>query len=185
MQRNFVWQSLTTPGLEHLTLRTNGGMYFEGVVIDAGEAPFRVRYDIHTDDAWRVRSCQVELQGAEERAVALRADGEGNWTDRAGEPIPSLSGCLDVDLTATPSTNALPIRRLSLRPGDSADIQVAWIQFPDLTVTPSLQRYTCLERTSDGGLYRFLGVESGFTADLPVDADGFVLDYAGRWQRLQ
>jgi len=42
----------------------------------------------------------------------------------------------------------------------------------------SEQRYTCLER----GLYRF---EAGrFEAELPVDADGLVLDYPGLFRRI-
>ena len=50
----------------------------------------------------------------------------------------------------------------------------------------SRQRYTCLERDADGGLYRYedRGTFRGFTADLPVDADGLVLDYPGIFRRL-
>ena len=33
-------------------------------------------------------------------------------------------------------------------------------------------------------LYRFESLESGFTAELPVDEDGFVLDYPGLFKRL-
>ncbi len=186
VRRDIVWQSLPTPGIEHLAIRPDGdGVRFDGVVIDAGDPPFRVWYDVRADAAWRVRSCTIRLLAEPERKTALHADGEGIWTDTAGNTIEALHGCIDIDLTATPSTNALPIRRLALRPGQSADVLVAWVQFPDLTVTPSLQRYTCLEQTEDGELYRFLGVESGFTADLPIDAAGFVLDYADLWRRLR
>lgn len=186
MQRDIVWQSLPTPGLELLTLRQyDDGVYFESVVIDAGRPSFRVWYEVHTDAAWRVRRCLVQLLGEPGRGIVLQSDGDGSWADGAGAPLPALDGCIDVDLTATPSTNALPIRRLALRPGESADIRVAWIQFPELDVTPSPQRYTCLELSADGGRYRFLALDGGFTTELPVDAAGFVLDYADRWQRLR
>ena len=52
---------------------------------------------------------------------------------------------------------------------------------PDLTVFPSDQRYTAIDSTL---LYRFESIESGFTAELPVDEDGFVLDYPGLFKRL-
>ena len=186
MQRDIVWQSLTSPGLEHLDVRSDGeGVRFDSVVVDAGELPFRAWYEIYTDATWRVRSCLIRLLGPTTREIELIADGRGHWTDSSGASIPSLNGCIDVDLTATPSTNALLIRRLALGPGESADIRVAWIQFPELDVTPSPQRYTCLERSADGGRYRFLALDGGFTTELPVDADGFVLDYADRWKRLR
>jgi hypothetical protein len=185
-QRDVVWQSLTTPGLELLTLRQDdAGIHFSSVVIDVGPPPFRAWYEVHTDNDWRVRRCLVRLLGEPERDVVLQSDGQGRWTDGAGAPLPALDGCIDVDLTATPSTNALPIRRLALGPGESADIKVAWIQFPELDVTPSPQRYTCLELNADIGRYRFLALDGGFTTDLPVDADGFVLDYADLWRRLR
>jgi uncharacterized protein len=65
----------------------------------------------------------------------------------------------------------LPIRRLALVPGESAEISVAYFDGTEP------QRYTCLEKGSGGGLYRFLSLDGEFTADLPVDADGLVLDY--------
>ena len=47
---------------------------------------------------------------------------------------------------------------------------------------PAEQRYTCLERGETGGRYRY---ESGdFSVDLPVDADGLVVDYPGYWRRV-
>ena len=184
--RDLVWQSLPTLGFEHLTLHQDGaGVHLASVVFDVGPPSFRAWYEVHTDAAWRVRRCQVRLLDAPEREVVLLADGQGSWTDGAGDPLPELDGCIDVDLTATPSTNVLPIRRLALRPGEAADIAVAWVQFPDLTVTRSPQRYTCLDHRSDGGTYRFLALDGGFTTDLPVDADGFVRDYADGWRRLR
>jgi hypothetical protein len=43
------------------------------------------------------------------------------------------------------------------------------------------QRYTCLQTSAHGAVYRF---ESGdFSADLSVDRDGLVIDYPGGWRR--
>jgi hypothetical protein len=91
-----------------------------------------------------------------------------------------------VDLSATPFTNTLPIRRLSLREGESSEIGVVYVDVPVMRLDVSRQRYTCLERDADGGLYRYedRGSFRGFAADLPVDADGLVLDYPGIFRRL-
>jgi hypothetical protein len=50
-------------------------------------------------------------------------------------------------------------------------------------VGPERQRYGCLEAQADGGLYHFEALPSGFTAELPVDAEGLVIDYPGLFRR--
>jgi hypothetical protein len=46
-------------------------------------------------------------------------------------------------------------------------------------------RYARLN-TGEGGAitYRFVSLDGGFRADLPVDPDGLVLDYPGRFRRV-
>ena len=95
-----------------------------------------------------------------------------------------LDGCEYVDISDTPFTNTLPIRRLGLASGESAVISVAYFDGAELQPWPELQRYTCLQQDSDGGLYRFESLDGGFTADLPVDADGLVFDYPGLFRRV-
>jgi hypothetical protein len=111
------------------------------------------------------------------------ADGEGSWERWGGEPVPELDGCIDVDVSATPFTNTLPIRRLGLRPGESEELLVAYIRVPELLVGLERQRYGCLGVQADGGLYRFEALPSGFTANLPVDSDGLVIDYPRLFRR--
>lgn len=188
MRQQIVWSRADVPGLELLDLETGpDGARFESAVICADpDAPFRVAYTIETDAGWRVRRLVVREIGGDGRALELRSDGAGRWTDASGRELPDLAGCIDVDLTATPATNTLPIRRLQLRPGESAEITVAWVQFPDLTVRPSAQRYTCLALPADGSArYRYEGLASGFTVDLPVDANGVVEDYGTFWRRVR
>jgi uncharacterized protein len=88
-----------------------------------------------------------------------------------------------VDISQTPFTNTLPIRRLGLAPGESADISVAYLDGTELEPWPEPQGYTCLEKNARGGLYRFLSLDGGFPVDLPVDTDGLVLDYPGLFRR--
>lgn len=186
-RRQVFWAPWDEPGIEHLQL-TSGqdGIVADGVIIGLAEGrPFRASYLIRCNGAWRVRELQVSLLVPHQRQLHLHADGEGHWTITGGEPYPPLDGCLDVDLSATPLTNTLPIRRLGLRPGDSADIMVAFIVVPALSVTPRPQRYTRLEDDHDGGArYRYESRDGDFTADLPVDIDGLVGDYPGLFRRI-
>ncbi|MBA3412108.1 MAG: putative glycolipid-binding domain-containing protein [Actinobacteria bacterium] len=54
----------------------------------------------------------------------LRANGRGEWRGSDGRARAEFAGCIDVDVSTTPFTNSLPVRRLELEPGDSAVIEV-------------------------------------------------------------
>jgi uncharacterized protein len=180
-----MWAPWEGPGLEHLRLLTSDrGIVANGLVIglEAGR-PFRIGYEILCDERWRVRELRASAPDSVRPVVALLADGEGHWKGRGGEPVPELDGCIDVDISATPFTNTFPIRRLGLRAGESEELAVAYVRVPELLVGAEKQRYGCLEAGTNGGLYRFEALPSGFTAELPVDADGLVLDYPGLFRR--
>jgi hypothetical protein len=66
---------------------------------------------------------------------------------------------------------------------ESAEVSIVYVEGAELQAWPEPQRYTCLEKGDRGGLYRFLSLDGGFTADLLVDADGLVLDYPGLFRR--
>lgn len=146
-----------------------------------------VRYAIACDVDWRTKRLllatandplALERFPEETPLLMLSADGNGNW-HVGEEDRPNLHGCLDIDLGCSPSTNTLPIRRLKLSIGESAEVTAAWVRFPDLTVQPLRQRYTCLAHDR----YRYESLESGFTVELTVDEQGLVVDYPGGWRR--
>ena len=70
-----------------------------------------------------------------------------------------LEGCEYVDISQTPFTNTLPIKRLGLMPGESAEICVAYFEGAELQPWTKPRRYTCLEKDSSGELYRFLSLD--------------------------
>jgi len=186
LDHHVMWTPWEGPGLEHLHLRQErGSIVADGVIIGLAEgAPFRVRYTIACDDRWRLRAADVVSLGNDRRELHLRADGTGVWTNEAGQPLPDLAGCIEVDISATPFTNTLPIRRLDLRPGDSRDVPVAYIAIPDFTLRQVPQRYTRLDARADEALYLYEGLLWDFRAELPVDGDGVVTDYPGLFRRV-
>lgn len=173
------WREWEGPGLEHLVLRERAGeVLADSVVICFGQTPFAVRYRIECDANWRARSVTVDMIGSGQTLV-LVSDGEGHWI-RDGLAVPELDGVLDPDLTVTPFTNTLPIRRLRLSTGQSADITTAFIRLPALTVVANPQRYTCLE---EGRRYLYESRASDFRRELEIDGDGLVVTYPDFWQR--
>ncbi|WP_142986735.1 putative glycolipid-binding domain-containing protein [Halorubrum cibi] len=187
MKRDVFWSPVTGVGMESLHLIEDAaGVSAESVVIGSVDGePFRVRYEIECDRNHRVQRVNVTALGRESTSITLRADGSGNWTDGRGREVPSLDGCIDVDVSATPFSNTLPIRRLELDRNESAEIRVAYVSVPDLRVKAASQRYTCLDPIDgDGGRYRYENTSSGFTAELPVDRDGLVIDYPELFDRV-
>jgi uncharacterized protein len=181
MNRHLFWTPLDTPGLEHLHLwEEDEEIIADSVLLGLDEQrPFRLAYTVRCDSEWRVTGVDI-VRLDDETMLSLLADGLGHWSDERGNPLPEFNGCIDIDLSATPFTNTLPIRRLRLNPGKSAEFPLVFIEAPHLSIKVGTQRYTCLEP----GLYEFKYPEIDFTAVLPVDADGLVLDYPGLFRRV-
>jgi hypothetical protein len=189
MERHVMWSPWAAPGLEHLLVKeSHDQVVASGWIIGvSGSEPFRAQYEIHSDQHWRVCMVQTSVMSRCPQTLSLLTDGKGTWTTDAGAELPFLQGCLDVDISATPFTNTLPIRRLALHPGESAALNVVYIAIPDLRVSAADQRYTCLEVTADGGRYLYESLERGvaeFSAELSVDRDGLVEDYPGLFKRV-
>ncbi len=95
-----------------------------------------------------------------------------------GAPVAAVAGCIDVDLSFTPATNLLPIRRLGLPIGSSAPVAAAWLRFPEL----DLQRLDQVYTRAAEGRYEYSSAGGSFRATLQVAASGFVTDYPGLWR---
>ena len=183
MERVVRWTPAEGVGTEHLSIRSTAenGVVAEGMMVGARHGTmYGLHYRVTCDALWRVREAMLSLAG-EERRLHLIADGEGNWWDGDEHQIEALRGCVDIDISATPFTNTLPIRRLALEQGEAREILVAYIAVPTLVPEPVRQRYTCIEH---GRCYRYEGLFRGYVGDLPVDADGIVLDYPGTFRRV-
>jgi hypothetical protein len=143
---------------------------------EAGVRPW-AQYAIAADPAWRTLDARIQL--VDGRSLALGSDGAGNWT-RDGQPAPGLAGANDVDLSGTPLTNTLPIRRLALGIGSRARIAAAYVDLPSLAVSLDPQRYTRLSERR----YHFQSPATGFARDIDVDDDGLVVTYPGLFRRV-
>jgi len=175
------WQEWSGSGLQHLVLREEPEKTVaEAVVLTTADAIFAAHYRIECDRSWRVRRAEATVLG-DDRRVLLESDGLGRWRDGAGRSLPDLDGAFDVDLPITPFTNTLPIRRLGLTAGQSADLKVVYVLLPAFEITTDPQRYVCLET---GRRFRYESLDSDFVRELEVDADGLVIDYPGLFKRV-
>jgi hypothetical protein len=176
-----LWRRLDTPGHDHAVLRAEHDRWrIDGCAVFVQDArPARLDYRVRCDEAWRTLDAMViGYIGAQAVDLTIEVDVERRRWRMNGEEVPGVEGCIDIDLSWTPCTNLLPIRRLSLPPGGDADVRSAWLRLPDLTLHPLPQRYLRTgERT-----YRYDSPSHDFKADLQVNAAGFVTDYPEIWQ---
>jgi len=175
-----LWQNVETGALDRCRLETGpSGLRLAGIVLTPEhETPLDVRYLVEAGLDGLTHRVGLELDGGATRRVLL-ADGAGHWRWEGGPELAEVAGSLDVDLTVTPATNTLPIRRLAaLEVGRAADLHMAWVQFPGLELLASAQRYERL------GPDRWRFSTDGFQAELLVDPDGLVLGYGGVFRSL-
>ncbi|MFN2525329.1 MAG: putative glycolipid-binding domain-containing protein [Actinomycetota bacterium] len=174
-----LWHDRRTSSGELCVFESGGTPRLTGTVVAAiDRVPHEIRYELVADRDWHTRRAEIIVRSPEmTRVLSLVADGRGAWL-REGRPMHELSGCLDIDLGITPSTNTLAIRRLNLQRGQAKDVYAAWVRFPDLSLEKLEQRYEKVDET----LYRYSS--EGFSALLSVDEDGVVLDYEGFWQAV-
>jgi hypothetical protein len=179
--RPVIWKRKDVEGLESTRIRNleGGGRHVTGCAVFAFEGvACRLDYDLHCSREWLTETALVMgWIGDREIHVDIERLPEGDWT-MDGTLVPQVSSCTDIDLNFSPSTNLLPVRRLDLEIGASALVRAAWLQFPHMVLVPLDQTYT---RT---GLNTFHYEAGTFKADLTVDDDGLVMDYAD-WKRVE
>lgn len=177
--RSVRWRALEGDGLEHLTWRAQAnGLRAEATVVGERDGSrFGASYRIDCDVDFTVRSFEIATTDGRGLAMTRR---DSVWHDSRRGHLPAFDGCIDIDLSATPFTNTLPIRRLAWEPGKQRRIAMLFVPFDSFEPFVTEQIYTCLAP----GLFRFETADGSFTAELPVDEDGLVMDYPCLFQRL-
>ncbi len=173
------WATWQGDGEETTTLTWEN----EGWTISGQVSRENVQYVLRLSPSWQVRQMLL-FRDLDEPDLWLATDGGGRWGEMNGAHRTELDGCYDVSLACTPFTETLPIRRLPLLDGHSAELPVVVIDPETLEVHAVNHRYTRLafdrwrfERSGDAG-------DTEFTAEFEVDQHGLVLDYPGRFRRL-
>jgi len=169
------WRTWDHEHLETLTLRwENEGWTATGEV--GREA---VTYVLRLSATWQVRQFLL-FRDLDEPDLWLGADGTGRWGEMNGDHRHDLAGCTDVDLAVTPFTNSIPIRRLKLDVGASADVVAATIDIDALGVVPVRQRYERLTARR----FRRTSLDNGEITEFDVDEYGLVHDEPDTFRRL-
>ena len=175
-RRSILWRDVRDAGLERLVLdETPRGIVADATAITGGREGLACRYRVRCGPDWRFRSLVVEIVGGSR----LRLDRHHTGWRVDGVPCPALASAVEIDLQISPFTNTLPIRRLGLGLGRSAEIVTAYVSFPSLAVALDGQRYTRLGPMT----YRYESLDGDFVRDIEVDTDGLVVTSPGLFER--
>ena len=180
IEQSILWRGIVLLGHEACRLFSQDShWHLEGTAVFSHEGrPCRLDYQIVCDAAWRTLSASVEgWIGNTVIDIWIRTDPAGGWRLNEVEQ-PDVMGCIDVDLNFSPSTNLLPIRRLDLALGETAEVKATWLRFPSFKLEPLSQKYQRLDEST----YRYESAGGQFVAELKVNRSGFVVDYPGIWQ---
>jgi uncharacterized protein len=171
-----LWQA-SDGGAEVCHLERAGrGWGLRGTVLThEAKRPIEIRYSVTVNSTWVTTdvAVQIAIAGGEPRELSELG---ALWSETARPR--RYRACVDVDLSFTPATNTLPIRRLGLGIGDEAQIDVAWLVWPELDVRPVRQVYARLAE------HRYRYTQDDFTAEIVVDDQGLVLEYEGLWRTV-
>lgn len=175
---SILWRRLDQPGHDAARiLKEYQGFRLVGTAVFAHEgSPCSLDYSIVCDEQWRTRSADV-TGWIGRRPIESRIVVHGEKWQLNGEPCPRVSGCLDVDLNFSPSTNLLPIRRLNLAIGEQDNVRAAWLRFPSFTLEPLEQAY----RRIGARTFRYESAGGSFVAVLETNVSGFVTEYPNLW----
>ncbi len=177
---SILWRRLDLSGHEFCRrFHQNSSWHLSGTAVFAyNQQPCQLNYLVICSSEWETLSGRVDgFIGNEAVKIELSVDSARHWR-LDGRESPEVTGCIDVDLAFSPSTNLLPIRRLNLDIGEEAEVRAAWLRFPDFTLEPLEQLYSRI----DAATYRYESAGGSFVAELQVNEAGFVTLYPNLWQ---
>lgn len=184
--RHILWHRAEEPGVEHLYLRENiDRVSADGMIVGMIDGHLmRLQYTVQCDPDYQFQLVHVHMLQPFQQTLTLTRSHDAIWRDGWQNVLHELVGAHEIDLSVSPFTNTLPIRRLNLQLEQPAEILVAFIELPAFVIRPERQRYTLVHTSSEYHTYHFEHLSTGYTQDIGVDSTGIVIDYPGLFRRV-
>lgn len=174
MKTSVIWSGISNHSIEHCLIEENqdGNLISSTIIGTYQKQIYKVDYCIQTDKYWNTLS--VKLKADIDLAlwdIELQKHGY-NWmlNDKL---IAALDGVADVDISLTPFTNTLPIKRIAFKEQNPAIIEVVYFDVLGHNILPVKQIYT--QVSSDEYIYQNLA--TSFSAHITTDPQGLVKSY--------
>jgi len=134
----------------------------------------RVEGVLRVSPSWGIRQFLL-FRDLDQPDLWLANDGHARWGEINGAHRPDLDGCTDLDVAIAPFGVTVPIRRLGLKVGDAAELQVAVVDVETLGVTP--QRYVIARLATR--TWRLVVTARDVDVEFGIDEHGVVVDVDG------
>lgn len=180
LEQTILWRRLDLSGYDSCGLWSlDDAWRLAGTaVFRLDDQPCCLNYEVNCDASWRTQSAKVTgWMGRIAVQLELDALQEGHWNFNGSEQ-PQVNGLPDVDLGFTPATNLIQLRRLSLNIGQQVDAPVAYLDFPEFTITRLEHQYHRVAFDK----YDYKALRFDYAATLSVSSVGFVTEYPGLWE---
>jgi hypothetical protein len=171
-----TWTTWDGASSERCTLRWEN----EAWTVEGRVGGVDVHYVLRLSAGWQVQQLLL-FRDLPEPDLWLATDGGGRWGEVNGAHRAELDGCTELALGCTPLTHSLPIRRLPLHVGDSAEVDVVTVDVETLAVEREHRRYTRIDDRR--WLVRTGAGTASAEHELVVDDFGLVVDEPGRFHR--
>lgn len=174
------WRALDRVGEDSCRLcRASDGWLLVGHARFHDAAGFAaLDYVIRCDGGWRTTSADVGgMHAGREVQMRILREGAQWWLNEIAQP--EVAGAEDLDLSFTPASNLMPLRRLAGGRRRTLQLRAAWLDYPDGLLRPLDQIY---RRGALPGVVIYEARQTGTSARLGVHASGFVTLYPGAWE---
>jgi hypothetical protein len=174
-----LWRRLDRPGHDLCRLASfSNGWRLDGAAVFLDQrGPAAIEYSITCDLRWTTLGGTIRgvFGGREIEHEIVRTPAD--WT-LDGRAVSGLGHLVDLDLSFTPATNLIQLRRVPIKLGERIDLPAAWFDLATAELTELPQTYQ--RRSSRSYWYEAPSV--GYKGLLTLDSSGFVRRYPGLWE---
>jgi uncharacterized protein len=150
-------------------------IYIDAMKVDA----HNVKYNIELVDNWVTRKFSIMVDN--NSSLELHSDGNGNWFNTEGDLIAKLKGAIDIDISATPFSNSLPINRVNWIINQIEHFNMVYIAVPSLETKKVPQSYQYIRNEGEFKYFKYRCYD--YETIICVDSNGLVVDYPNTFSR--
>ena len=179
--RTIVLQALSWPSTVVHTHTVDDGINGHGLAIGKtdGDIPFAMEYDVLLTADWEIKEVLIKSL-LDERAIRLVRKGD-QWYDGASQHLAEFDGVELVDISISPFTNTIPVKRLQFEGELPQKVDIIYFDENEFSVMLLQQFYSQVDERT----YRYQDIMlPDFMSDLVVDDDGLVVDFPELFRRV-
>jgi len=179
--RTIVWQALSWPSTVVHTHTIDNYIHGHGLAVGKTDSniPFAMEYDLALSAGWDIREMSIRSL-LDKRIIKLVHEGN-QWYNGEGKHLAEFDGVELVDISISPFTNTLPIKRLQFEGEQPQKIDIIYFDENKF----SLRRVQQIYSRVDEQTYRYQDtLLPDFTSEITVDEEGLVIDFPGIFRRV-